>query len=94
VHFPSSSEQIQKFGFVQSNTGDASLPSWNAIALVSEWLGHENLETSLIYVQADTEMKREAILKATGSDNPLNIEKNQCYWKDDDELIRKLYGLK
>ena len=64
------------------------------LALLSEWLGHENPETTLIYVHADTEMKRKAIQKATGNNNPLNDEKMQAFWKDDDELIRKLYGLK
>jgi integrase len=64
------------------------------LALLSEWLGHANPETTLIYVHADTEMKRRAIQKATGKNNPLNDEKMQAFWKDDDELIRKLYGLK
>jgi len=64
------------------------------LALLSEWLGHENPETSLIYAHADTEMKREAIQKATGSCNPLNAEKIKPFWKNDDELIRQLYGLK
>jgi len=39
-------------------------------------------------------MKREAIQKATGSNNPLNEEKKLAFWKNDDEMIRKLYGLK
>ena len=64
------------------------------LALLSEWLGHENLETTLIYAYADTEMKRKAIQKATGNNNPLNEEAKSVYWKNDDEIIRKLYGLK
>jgi hypothetical protein len=64
------------------------------LALLSEWLGHENPETSLIYAYADTEMKREAIRKATRNNNPLNVNKIQAFWKNDDELIRQLYGLK
>jgi len=64
------------------------------LALLSEWLGHENLETTLIYAYADTEMKRKAIQKATGTNNPLNDENIQACWEDNEELIRKLYGLK
>lgn len=64
------------------------------LALLSEWLGHENLETSLIYAYADTEMKREAIQKATGCSNPLNSDKTPAIWKNNEEMIRKLYGLK
>lgn len=64
------------------------------LAILSEWLGHENPETSLIYAYADTEMKRKAIQKATGNSNPLNSDKIQAFWKNDDEMIRQLYGLK
>ncbi len=64
------------------------------LALLSEWLGHKNLETTLIYAYADTEMKRKAIQKATGCSNPLKSEENPAYWKNDDEIMRKLYGLK
>ena len=35
------------------------------LTLVSQWLGHSTLETTLIYAHADTEMKRKAIEKAT-----------------------------
>lgn len=31
------------------------------LALLAEWLGHSQLETTLIYANADTEMKRQAI---------------------------------
>jgi len=62
------------------------------LMLVSEWLGHANLETTLIYASADTEMKRKAIEKATGENSPLrNL---MPLWNGDDELLKKLYGLK
>jgi site-specific recombinase XerD len=64
------------------------------LALLSEWLGHAQLETTMIYAYADTEMKRDAIQKATGSQNPLTSNDQTPCWKGDDELIRKLYGLK
>lgn len=65
------------------------------LALVAEWLGHAQLETSLIYAHADTEMKRKAIQKATSISNPVNTEYALPEkWKDDEDLLRELYGLK
>lgn len=63
------------------------------LALLSQFLGHKNPETTLIYAYADTEMKRLAIEKATGSTNPINT-KIDALWVNDDEMIKKLYGLK
>jgi site-specific recombinase XerD len=64
------------------------------LALLSEWLGHAQLETTRIYAYADTEMKRDAIQKATGNHNPLMSSEQIPIWKGDDQIIRKLYGLK
>jgi site-specific recombinase XerD len=64
------------------------------LALLSEWLGHAQLETTMIYAYADTEMKRDAIQKATGDHNPLMDSDQIPIWKGDDQIIRKLYGLK
>jgi len=64
------------------------------LALLSEWLGHAQLETTMIYAYADTEMKRDAIQKATGKHNPLMDNDQIPIWKGDDQIIRKLYGLK
>ena len=65
------------------------------LVLVAEWLGHAQLETTLIYAHADTEMKRKAIAKATAASNPLNhVEAIDLRpWKNDEKLIRQLYGL-
>ena len=41
------------------------------LTLVSQWLGHANLETTQVYAYADTEQKRVAIATATHTDNPL-----------------------
>lgn len=64
------------------------------LEILSEWLGHAQYETTRIYAYADTEMKRDAIQKATGNQNPLMSENQIPCWKGDDELIRKLYGLR
>lgn len=63
------------------------------LPLLSEWLGHAQLETTMIYAYADTKMKREAIEKATGVISPLRQGQDITPWQDDDELIKRLYGL-
>lgn len=66
------------------------------LALVAEWLGHAQLETTRnYYANADIEMKRKAINEATSLINPL-LSQNNDYNFDytDDELLKKLYGLK
>lgn len=62
------------------------------LALLAEFLGHVSVETTKIYAYADTEMKRLAMEKAdqnrkvTPSPNPI--------WKNNEEMILKLSGLK
>ncbi|WP_164917257.1 site-specific integrase [Clostridium sp. JN-9] len=63
------------------------------LPLLSEWLGHAQLETTMIYAYADTRMKREAIEKATSAISPLRQVHDIRPWQDDDELIKRLYGL-
>jgi len=59
------------------------------------WLGHAQLDTTLIYAHADTEQKRKAIEQATPSDSPLKNHLNaEKYQVTDDELLKRLYGLK
>ena len=62
------------------------------LALLAEWLGHENPETTLIYAFADTEMKRKAIEKAS-ENSPLNVLAETCIWENDEDIIRRLCGL-
>ncbi len=61
--------------------------------LIAEFLGHADMSTSQIYAYADTEMKRAAIQKADQKSN-LVVPAEQPIWVNDDEMIRKLYGLK
>ena len=64
------------------------------LVLLAEWLGHAQITTTLIYANADTEMKRKAIEKATSKLNPLLSGETACLeWEDDEALIRRLYGL-
>jgi site-specific recombinase XerD len=65
------------------------------LTLISQWLGHANLETTLVYAHADTEHKRRAIEIATGGDvhSPTYISPGRFTVSDDDTL-KRLSGLR
>jgi site-specific recombinase XerD len=64
------------------------------LTLVSEWLGHEQLETTKIYAHADTEHKRTAIAKATPATSPLAAKLNaERFTISDDATLKQLSGL-
>ena len=62
------------------------------MVLISEWLGHSNLETTLIYAYADTEMKRKAIEAATDQNHPLRRKESDVKEMSDVDF-KKAYGL-
>lgn len=58
------------------------------LALLAEFLGHADPQTTLIYAYADTEMKRNAIEKAASRFSlPNNTE---MVWKNDNDIIERL----
>ena len=63
------------------------------LALLSEFLGHEDPETTLIYAYADTEMKRQAVEKASAN---LTFWENGSsdlpVWDDPDIISQLLRG--
>lgn len=62
--------------------------------LLSEWLGHAQMETTIkYYANADIRMKQEAIEKATSDLNPILSSQIDFTFKDDEETLKKLYGL-
>lgn len=63
------------------------------LTLLSQWLGHANLETSLMYAYADTEQKRRAIEKSMGRTVAGGIDIPRFTISDED-TIKRLYGLK
>jgi site-specific recombinase XerD len=64
------------------------------LTLVSEWLGHADLETTRVYAHADTEHKRAAIAKATPINSPLTKKLNSDRFTiTDEETIKRLTGL-
>lgn len=65
------------------------------LPLVAEWLGHSNLETTLIYyAQASLEMKRKAASKLADDDKSVFREDITFKYADDEEILKKLSGLK
>ena len=62
------------------------------LSLLSQWLGHANLSTSLIYAYGDTQHKRDVIEKAMGGEH-FGITDTTLCTVDDDALLKKLYGM-
>lgn len=63
------------------------------LELVSQWLGHSQMETSLIYARATTEMKRKAIDKISTAENSVFKDDEKFRYADNETVIRQLYGL-
>ena len=60
--------------------------------LLSEYLGHANVETTKIYAYADAEMKRAYLAKV---DTKSLVEPSTApIWVNDEEMILKLSGLR
>jgi site-specific recombinase XerD len=65
------------------------------LTLVSQWLGHANLETTQVYAHADTEHKRKAIESATPADNPLHAKLSpERFTISDEDMLKRLMGLR
>lgn len=65
------------------------------LTLVQQWLGHAQLETTLIYARADTEMERRELAKAIPDDSPLRPFLNSDRYKvGDEEMLKRLVGLR
>lgn len=61
------------------------------LVLLSQYLGHTQVETTMIYAYADTEMKRNVIHKINTACKSKFISDE--IWADDEEMILKLSGL-
>lgn len=64
------------------------------LTLISQWLGHKQFTTTLVYAHADTETKRKAIEKAISSTSPTEKISQTAYKVEDEEMLKRLYGLK
>lgn len=63
------------------------------LEMVAQWLGHSQMETSLIYANATTEMKRAAVKKISTKENSVFADNEKFKYKDNGEIIKQLYGL-
>lgn len=63
------------------------------LEMVAQWLGHSQMETSLIYANATTEMKLAAVKKISLKENSVFKDDEKFKYIDNDELIKRLYGL-
>lgn len=64
------------------------------LPLIAEWLGHSRMETTQIYAQASIEMKRRASEKLSKSDASMLKGDIAFKYADDDEVLKRLSGLK
>lgn len=63
------------------------------LEMVAQWLGHSQMETSLIYANATTQMKRAAVKKISIKENSVFADDEKFKYKDNSEVIKQLYGL-
>lgn len=63
------------------------------LEMVAQWLGHSQIETSLIYANATTEMKRAAVKKISTKENAVFGDNENFKYGDNDGIIKRLYGL-
>ena len=61
---------------------------------ISEWLGHSNIESTRFYAKVTEEMKRDALRKLSESDK--SVFKNDVAFKyaNNEEVLKRLCGLK
>ena len=62
------------------------------LAILSEFLGHEDPETTLVYAYADTEMKRQAIEKASVNTLIPETDGFSPIWETQDIIERLIRG--
>ena len=60
------------------------------LTLISQWLGHAQFKTTLIYAHADTEIKRKALEKAVPEDSPLKPYLDSERFQTSDEAYRRV----
>lgn len=63
------------------------------LEMVAQWLGHSQMETSLIYANATTEMKRTAIENISTKEGAVFEHEEKFKYANNDEIIKRLYGL-
>ena len=64
------------------------------LPLISEWMGHSSLESTRIYALATTEMKRKAVEKLSSEEKSVFNNDVTFKYADNDEILKRLCGLK
>ena len=64
------------------------------LPLVAEWLGHSGVETTQIYARATDEMKRQAQRKLGEKEESVFKDDVAFKYADNEDILRKLAGLK
>jgi len=64
------------------------------LPLVAELFGHSNMETTRIYARATDEMKRQAQRKLGEKDGSVFSDDVTFKYADNEEVLKKLAGLK
>jgi len=61
---------------------------------ISDWLGHSNIETTRFYAKVTSEMKRDAAHKLSESDHSVFKDDVAFKYAGDEEMLKRLCGLK
>lgn len=61
---------------------------------ISEWLGHSNIETTRFYAKVTEGMKRDALHKLSESDKSVFKDDVAFKYADNEEVLKRLCGLK
>ncbi|MBP3900330.1 MAG: tyrosine-type recombinase/integrase [Blautia sp.] len=64
------------------------------LPIISEWLGHSNIETTRFYAKVTDKMKREALHKLSDSDSSVFKDDVAFKYANDKDVIKRLCGLK
>ena len=65
-----------------------------SLPTVSEWLGHSNIETTRFYAKVTEEMKRNALHKLSESADSVFKDDTAFKYADDEDMLKRLCGLK
>jgi integrase len=64
------------------------------LEIISEWLGHSSIETTRFYAKVTDLMRREALEKLSEGDEAVFDSDVAFKYAEDDEVLRRLCGLK
>jgi len=64
------------------------------LELLAQFLGHSDPSITLVYARADNEMKRKAIENVSAATGTINPEADEALWDGNDEMIKRLLGLR